>query len=46
MAARICKGRAKPGDEYPAAADLLLYCADLEEQVFLALGLWAKGRQR
>ena len=46
MAARICKGRAKPGDEYPAAADLLLHCADLEEQVFVALGHWAKGRQR
>ncbi len=43
MAARLCKGRAKPGDGYAACADLLLACADQEQQVFLALGQWARA---
>ncbi len=46
MAARICKGRAKPEDSYPVAADLLLHCADMEEQVFAALGQWARENSR
>ena len=46
MAARICKGRAKPEDNYPTAADLLLHCADLEEQVFAALGQWVRENRR
>jgi hypothetical protein len=45
MAARICKGRAKPGEGYGAAAERLLACADREEQVFRALGQWARAHQ-
>ena len=40
MAARICKNRAQAGDTYPAMAERILACADLEEQAFGQLKAW------
>ncbi len=37
MAARICKGRSRPDDTYPAMAAQLLECARQEENVFRQL---------
>ena len=44
MAARICKKREKAGENYEAAANLLLNCADLEEQIFTGLNTWQKAQ--
>ena len=42
MAARVCKGRARPDDTYAAMAEGLEKCADLEEKVFTGLRQWVK----
>jgi hypothetical protein len=42
MAARACKGRARPGDTYTAMAECITRCADLEEKVFIELKQWLK----
>jgi hypothetical protein len=42
MAARVCKGRARPDDTYAAMAEWLEKCADLEEKVFTGLRQWVK----
>lgn len=42
MAARVCKGRARPGDTYPAMAACITECAVIEEKVFSELQQWAK----
>ncbi len=43
MAARLCKGRSRPGEDYPALSRLLLLCSDQEEQVFSRLYRWGQG---
>lgn len=40
MAARICKNRAQPGDNYHAMAEQVRQCGALEEQVFRQLEHW------
>jgi len=45
MAARICKHRERQGECYDAAADLLIRCADQEEQVFTDLSRWLKEQK-
>ncbi|MBI5556896.1 MAG: BtrH N-terminal domain-containing protein [Deltaproteobacteria bacterium] len=42
MAARVCKGRARPDDTYAAMAGSIDRCADLEKKIFIALKQWAK----
>jgi hypothetical protein len=42
MAARICKNRGGPDDTYPAMAERIRACADLEERAFLKLRSWLK----
>ncbi len=42
MAARICKNRAQPDDTYPAMAETIRNCAQLEEKVFQELNHWVK----
>ncbi|MCI5224893.1 MAG: DUF4872 domain-containing protein, partial [Candidatus Electrothrix sp. AR4] len=42
MAARVCKNRALPEDTYPAMAERIMSCADLEKEVFLKLRDWLK----
>jgi hypothetical protein len=42
MAARICKGRARPDDTYAAMAGCINTCADLEKNVFDTLKQWVK----
>ncbi|MBU4262460.1 MAG: BtrH N-terminal domain-containing protein [Proteobacteria bacterium] len=44
MAARVCKGRARPDDTYSAMAGCIDRCADLEKKVFTELQQWVKGR--
>jgi len=46
MAARICKDRAQPDDTYPAMAETLRHCADLEEEVFQELDAWVRLQNR
>lgn len=41
MAAKMCKDRAQPDETYPAMAEQIRCCANLEEQVFKNLGTWA-----
>lgn len=40
MAARICKNRPHPGDTYPAMAQKIRGCAELEENTFRTLQQW------
>ncbi|WPD22998.1 MAG: BtrH N-terminal domain-containing protein [Candidatus Electrothrix scaldis] len=42
MAARICKGRGTADDTYPAMAERMRICADLEEQAFRRLKEWLR----
>jgi hypothetical protein len=46
MAARICKGRGRPDDTYPAMAERIRGCADLEEQAFRRLQDWLREKLR
>lgn len=46
MAARICKDRARTDDSYPAMAETIRHCAQLEKRVFQELQRWANGRHR
>ncbi len=42
MAARICRKRARPEDTYPAMAETIRICAQMEEKVFQELNHWVK----
>jgi hypothetical protein len=42
MAARVCKGRARPEDTYGAMAERIDHCAGLEQTVFVELKRWVK----
>ncbi len=42
MAVRICKGRVRPDDSYPAMVECLNQCAALEGKAFAGLKQWAK----
>jgi hypothetical protein len=44
MAARVCKGRGRPGDTCIAMAAKIRQCGALEEKVFLQLKQWLKQR--
>jgi len=44
MAARVCKGRGRPGDTYRAMAEKIRECGLLEEKVFRQLQSWLKER--
>ncbi|MDU9047498.1 MAG: BtrH N-terminal domain-containing protein [Candidatus Electrothrix sp. Rat3] len=44
MAARICKGRGRLDDTYPAMAERIMGCADLEEQAFRRLKDWLREK--
>lgn len=44
MAARICKGRPRSGDDYPALAETLRQCAAREEAVYRRLRDWERRR--
>ncbi len=46
MAARICKNRARTVDTYPAMAETIRRCAQLEERVFRELHHWATQQRR
>ena len=44
MAARVCKGRGRPGDTYSKMAEKIRECGVLEEEVFRQLKQWLRQR--
>jgi len=44
--ARICKGRAKPGDDFNALGNIIRQCAELEREIYEELALFLMSGRR